>query len=80
MDGGRVTMANRRDIESIERTLRELEDDAPRDGDLEIVIRNSLVMTRERAEREGREILGPSEEAVGPGYVKVPAGEETIQL
>jgi hypothetical protein len=37
-------------------------DDDP-DPDADLVVRNGLVMLREDAEREGREILGPAEDA-----------------
>jgi hypothetical protein len=33
------------------------------DADLQININESVVMSRKRAEREGREILGPAEDA-----------------
>ena len=37
-------------------------DDEP-DADADLVVRNEVVMLREDAEREGREVLGPAEDA-----------------
>lgn len=37
-------------------------DDDP-DPDADLVVRNEVVMLREDAEREGREVLGPAEDA-----------------
>lgn len=71
-------MPNRRDIE---KRLSDLEGgDGSSPAGMEITIRNSQVMKREQAEREGREILGLSEEAAESGYVRVPAGTEEIRL
>jgi hypothetical protein len=41
------------------------------DGDPDVVIRNGLVMFREDAEREGREILGPAD---------TPTDRETVRV
>lgn len=38
-------------------------DDPNPDADLVIEVNESVVMTRERAEQQGREILGPAEDA-----------------
>ena len=70
-------MTNWRDIE---KALSALEEDVDTAPELEVVIRDSLVMSRERAEREGREILGPSEEAAREGFVKVPVETKRYQI
>lgn len=44
------------------------------DADVLVVMNESLVMSRERAENEGREILGPAENApAGRDVVRVPS-------
>lgn len=41
------------------------------DGDPDLVVRSTIVMFREDAEREGREILGPADTASGRDTVRV---------
>jgi len=41
------------------------------DGDPDLVVRNGIVMFREDAEREGREILGPAD---------TPSGRDTVRV
>ncbi len=54
----------------IERRLEQLEDD-DHEPDLETSITRVLVMSRKRAEREGREILGPADVATDGDFVRV---------
>lgn len=57
----------------IERRLEQLEDDSDPDPalDRETSITRALVVRRERAERESREILGPADVTADGDFVKV---------
>jgi hypothetical protein len=54
---------------NIEKRIERLEAQLSNDTGLDITITKTLVIKRERAEREGREILGPAEGTVEPGYL-----------
>lgn len=60
-----MTRKTRRDIE------RELEDISNPSTGLNVTIRREHIMTRKRAEREGREIIGPADTPGDTDFARV---------
>ena len=63
-------MIDRPTLRELERDVEQLAED-DRTPTRETSITRELVMSRERAEREGREILGPADVAADGDFVRV---------